>query len=444
MLVMPAAAATGLFPLAVSANNRGLEYNDGTAFNVNGIAAWSYFANLTLADADTFLADRAAKGVNLIMASLIEHKFTDQTPAWKNANGDLPFTGTVSAVPDFTTPNEAYWSHVDDLLDLANGYDITVLALPCYIGYDHGDEGWATTISANGTTRMATYGTFLGNRYKNQPNVIWCAGGDWGPISATSGLNLTNHFSSLKTAIEATGDTHLWTVHAQSSHGGRADWGYLTPDFSTSYPNTETVWAEARDEYNLTSPVMPVLAVEDPYGNEQGSTAASLRKQMYQGLLAGSIGHVYGQAPEWYFGTDAGNPGNSFADTGGLDWHNRLDSDGSPYLTYFGRLMAARDFTSLTPDFSATKVTTSGASQPAMYSSQVVVVYTQGANVTVNKAQFTSAPFTVRWYNPRSGAIQNAGTGTATFGSGSQTFTVPDGNDWVFLGEDQALGLGAP
>ena len=39
--------------------------------------------------------------------------------------------------------------------------------------------GWTQTSLVNGTTRCQQYGQFLGNRYRNYPNIIWNFGNDF-------------------------------------------------------------------------------------------------------------------------------------------------------------------------------------------------------------------------------------------------------------------------
>ena len=59
------------------------------------------------------------------------------------------------------------------------------LAVPAYIGYDCGPQGWCDSMFANGVDRLEQYGRFLGARYRDFPNIIWIEGGDLTP--STSG-----------------------------------------------------------------------------------------------------------------------------------------------------------------------------------------------------------------------------------------------------------------
>jgi Protein of unknown function (DUF4038) len=69
------------FPLAVSGNHRHLEDSAGAPFLVVGDTAWSLVAQLSEADIDRYLDDRAARGFNAIIVNLLEHKFASRAPA---------------------------------------------------------------------------------------------------------------------------------------------------------------------------------------------------------------------------------------------------------------------------------------------------------------------------------------------------------------------------
>lgn len=443
------AVESALWPLKISPNGRSILRADGLPFYIWSDTAASMAAQLGTADVATYMADRSAKLQTAIWVSLIEHKFSDHSPLWKNANGDVPFSGTVGAELDFTTPVTAYWNHVDSIIQKALDYNILVLAFPAYLGSGMGDEGWATAVAANGTARMTTYGTFLGNRYKTFPNIMWVLGGDTPPNTPT---DLTAHVNNLANAIRAVDPGHLMTAHnarfSSSFDGYNQSW----LDVNGAYPDNVTVHKYSR--LARQQAVKPTFVIESYFGNEHGMTNLGLRTEMYQGLLGGGVGHSYGQSPMWYFGVNASSSGNAFADTGGLDWHAQLNTFGSNFLPFAARLTIARPTLSLlTPDYAHTVVTagydTGGVEGvtyvPVMASSQMLIAYIgpgSASPITVNKATFASATFNVNWYNPRDGSTTSGGT--TAMGSGTQVFTAPDANDWVLLLDDQALGLGNP
>src|ERR1051325_148995 len=113
------------FPLRYSANQRYLVDQNGTPFPIMGRTAW-FVVSLNSADYHTFIDDTAARGFSAIELHVINHDGRGHTPPF-NGNGDLPFVRRINGTtwngsltysninneaPDFTTPNEAYWTLV--------------------------------------------------------------------------------------------------------------------------------------------------------------------------------------------------------------------------------------------------------------------------------------------------------------------------------------------
>lgn len=430
--------------LRVSSDRRWLEYGDGSMFSVNGEAAWSIMQELTGTEATVYLEDRAAKGVNLIIANLIEHKYTANTPASANAYGETPFTGTLAGgEEDFTTPNETYWSHVDWIINEADRLGIVVMALPAYVGYNHGAEGWAVEMAANGTSRHTAYGEWLGQRYADFDNIIWALGGDAPPVDG--GSDLTDEINALAQGIRFGAPDHLMTAHSRRGRSSLDDYDQPWLDINASYSDDATVHVEVRTSRQAQA--MPTFLIEAYYGNRTGMTDHALRAQMYQAVLGGGFGHVYGNYPTWYFGEDASHPADHFAHVSGLDWRDQLNNFGASYLPFVARLQAARNLSDLSPDYDHSYVIDGYGTEgpdyaPVLASDQVLVAYTPGRALTVDLSRFADVAFNVRWYNVRNGETTFAGS--STFGSGSETFSPPDSNDWVLLLDDQNLGLGDP
>jgi hypothetical protein len=449
-LVRSMRSISSIYPLYISADKRSVMRADGKPFLFNGDAGNSVSVMATKIDADRYLVDRAARGVTVIWLNMIEHRFSDNTPAWRNVNGDLPFSGTIGASVDFSTPVEAYWAHLDWIINRARDLGIVFISQPCYLGFGQGIEGWAADIAANSQANMSGYGTFIGNRYKDFLNIIWSMGGD---SIDTSPTNISAKVDAVANAIKAADKNHLMTAHPSPFHSAFTDYGRSWLDINCSYPSDPNVHAKTRESWQEAT--MPTFMFEADYGNEHSMTLLQLRQEMWQGMLASGNGHVYGQDPQWYFGVNSGVSCNSsgFPDTTGLDWRLTMNSFASPYLPFVRRLQNSRPLHTMTPDFAHTVVTagydTGGVEGvtyvPVLASNRILIAWIgpgSASPITVDKTKFVSATFNFNWYNPRTGTSVSGGT--VAMGSGTQVFTAPDTNDWVLLLDDQSLGLLIP
>ena len=95
---------------------------------------------------------------------------------------------------------------------------------------------------------------------------------------------------------------------------GSRDVGADLPDLSwldidTTYATfEEPVYEQVLADYERDAGVMPVFLLEASYENEHGTSMNRLRSQMYQPVLSGGCGFVFGNFPIWSF-WDPGDPG---------------------------------------------------------------------------------------------------------------------------------------
>ena len=168
LVLVANAAAAPAYPLKPSASGRYLVDSNSVPFLIIGDAPHSILANLNNSDALTYLSDRGQRGFNALWIELLCDSYTfghgneGEADYGRDVNGNNPFISTLGGgFYDLTTPNEAYWSHVDYLVQQAAASGLQCLVTPL----DQG--GWTQTSLANGTSRCEQYGQFLGNRYKN-------------------------------------------------------------------------------------------------------------------------------------------------------------------------------------------------------------------------------------------------------------------------------------
>lgn len=240
--------------LQVSPNGRYLMQPDGTAFFYLGDTAWELFHRLNFSEASKYLEDRAAKRFTVIQAVILAQAGGLSVP---NANGDLPLIDA-----DLNKPNEAYFQHVDAIVNKAEELGLTIGMLPTWGSY------WSTT---NGDELIFTpesalaFGGFLGKRYRDKP-IIWILGGD---------ENINNN--SEKEIVEAmakglgAGDegTHLMTFHPRgpgrsSDYFHRAAWLDFNMFQSSHAAHDHDNGLYAEHDY-LLQPAKPTLDGEPRY-----------------------------------------------------------------------------------------------------------------------------------------------------------------------------------
>ena len=240
--IVQAPSPTGYrFPLRVGPTSRYLVDQNGKPFFLAGDAAWSLFSQLSDQDADTYLAARQQSGFNLVMASVIEHKFATNAP--RNIYSQAPFTGK-----NFATPNEAYFTHVDYIVRSAAHKGIVVLMAPAYLGYSCGSQGWAAEIKAATDADMGAWGRYLGTRYAGYDNIIWLIGGDADPRTC----GVTSRLQALVDGIRQTDTRHPLTAHNAPEQTAITAWsGASWLSVNNVYTYSSTLYRAALNAYRV-------------------------------------------------------------------------------------------------------------------------------------------------------------------------------------------------
>jgi hypothetical protein len=411
-----------LFPLALSADRGSLVADDGTPFLLHGEAAWSLIAQLNTTDAMRYLADRRTRGVTAVIVNLIEHQYSDRAPA--NAAGDAPFT----TPGDFTKPNEKYFGHADQVIDIAAAQGIAVLLVPAYLGFNGGNEGWFSEMSAMTEPQCRAYGDFVGRRYAARSNIIWVWGGDYTPPSGDPG----------ETCLKAIRDGILAAAPA-----GTLSTGHWEPE-STS--RDEPAFASAIDIVGLytyldilgpcrsmraATPRKPTFLFETCYENETirscAGTTAEVRRRQWWGFLGCGAGEISGNAPIWEFGSG---------------WPQALVSPLSSSQVRLTTIAHSIRWQALAPDDAL--ITAGGGSGYTEVAAartidagpkQALVYFPPGSasSVTLNLSLLGSS-VTATWQDPS--ALHSMSAGTSL--NGSHAFAKPGKNgggdsDWVLV-----------
>ena len=329
------------YPLKISSTNpRILVDQNNVPFMIAGDSPHALFSNISSADAAAFLADRAARGMNSMWVNLICIRPMEGRPDASLLDGTMPFTRHIPGTDyyDLTAPNEAYFAHVDEVVRMAESNNIVLMIDPLETA------GLLPTALANGSDRCRTYGRYLGNRYKDFPNIIWLNGNDFQKWSvATNDAVIT----SVALGIKEEDPDALQTVELNYQASCSLDdpnWAPIVGlNLAYSYYAT---YAEVLHGYNQSSKI-PVFMGEANFeyetnGDEDGGTPIVLRMQEYWTMLSGAAGQLYGNKYIWRFLPD---------------WQNHLDSPGVVQFGYMENLFKSVKWYDLVPDQKHTFVT---------------------------------------------------------------------------------------
>ncbi len=409
------------YPLKLSIDNRHLEDQAGIPFFINGDTPWSLIVGLTKAEAEVYLEDRRSRGFNAIVVNLIEHKFGG--PA--NRDGELPFSnGNI-----FTEPNEAYFQHADWVINKAAEKGLLVVLTPVYIGYKCDIEGWCQEMLATSLNDLQGYGNYIGNRYKDNDNIIWMHGGD----AAAADWGALAHVNAVADGVRQADPDNLFTAHCKRWQSAIDCYNETWLQINNTYSDCDASANATKTDY-LRSPVIPFFYSEGRYEGD-GSSQVCHRSQAYWSALGGSTGHFFGNNPIWLFASG---------------WQQALNAPGSQSMTHFGALFASRPWTKLVPDYNETIVSGNrGNISTADYimaasasDGSVILAYMPiGRTITVDLTHITATSAEAWWYNPTTGSAQSIGN-FATIGL--QDFTPPDSNDWVLVIDNADMGFPSP
>lgn len=444
---LKAESSESLFPVRGSANGRHLVDASGKPFLLHGDTAWSLMVQLTMEETEEYLENRRQKGFNAILVLLIVAYLSDHPPL--NKNGDAPFT----TADDFSTPNEAYFAHVEWVIRKAREKGILLILNPCVTGTASNKVGFKKAIIANGATKCRNYGRYVGSRFKDHPNIIWQAVGDQTP---PAGQAMEKNWLEILQGIKEFAPNHEWTAH-YSRRSTALDAVAFAPHMTldNAYGGNRS-YVQTLRAYNRANP-KPTFYNEGYYedtglgSSREVGKPPMLRAQAYWALLSGATGHIFGSDHIWPFGGPFSGPGGNQR----WDWRAGMDRQPSREMAFVKRLFEKLAWHELIPDQDHSVVThgygtfgnddrTPGGdyvTAARTADGRLVMAYvpatkTDNRTLTVNMARL-SGPANARWYNPTSGTFTDI-AGSPLASSGPRDFTTPGDNgtgtnDWVLV-----------
>jgi hypothetical protein len=434
-------ATSAAYPLKVSANRRYLVDQNNIPFLITGDVPQPLVGMVSPADAASYFDDRQAHGFNAmwIDALVAGPYYPDARVDGGAYDGILPFTGYLSggkdtAHYDLTTPNEAYFARVDQMLTLAANHGMVVFLDPIETGQ------WLPTLRNNGPAAAGVYGRYLGNRYKRFDNIIWLNGNDFNTWRNASDDDLVR---AVAMGIQSADPRHLQTIELNVETSSSYDDPTWTPILSVNATYTYSpTYIQMWHSYNQT-PMAPTFLLEAHYDlMDFGKpwdygTPPVLRRQGYWAMLSGGKGQIYGNGWTCYFMSG---------------WKDYIDTVGVTQLMIWHEFFSSLPWQDLIPDQDHT-VVTAGFGTPGTLQTRVgksdfctasktpdgafVIAYMPTARtITVNMASL-KAPASAKWFDPTNGTYITIPGGPLA-NAGTREFTPPgykhDGeSDWVLL-----------
>ena len=324
--------------LEVSAEGRYLKHQNGQPFFWLGDTGWLMPQRLDREEVAFYLDNCSRAGFNVVQIQTL-----NGVPSM-NVYGQYSMTDGF----DFTHIDKegvyGYWDHMDYIVRTAESKGIYIGMVCIWGGLVKGGKMDVKEAKA--------YGTFLAERYKDNPNIVWIIGGD------IRGDVKTEVWETLARTIRSIDKNHLMTFHPfgrtmSATWFNDADW----LDFNMFQSGHRRYGQTKGDGDNLADsnvaednwryveaslskkPMKPVLDAEPSYeGIPHGLhnpkecrwTADDVRRYAYWSVFAGSFGHTYGNNSIMQFYREGYAPAYGAQET----WQEALKDEGFNQMKY--------------------------------------------------------------------------------------------------------------
>lgn len=450
-----------VFPLQLSSNHRYLIGQNNQPFRIQSDAVWLMSVRADSADIDTYIADRQARGFNTFILMNMVHQGAG---SWTNGSepqnsfGENPFNTTGN----FSTPNDAYFDFIEEIIDKAAAAGMLVLWFYTYLGYGGGNDGWWSEVNSGSNTQSVCFawGQYLGTRFGAKQNLILMVAGDYDiPVdgSTPSGEGRTRVRQILLGLRDAGAEQlagsewgpfdTLVTDQAGFTYGPDLSYDMQLNTFYGHGPgqNGQT-FTTAREAWTNT-PTLPAWIQEPIYENNAFSPIASdapaMRRMAYWAITSGgTAGSCFGTENVWQFYAS---------------WESSLNSEGSQSKQHEFALFQSLPWWEMVPDGTASGFlgrelvvsnkgsgnTTITACATATGTWLLAYVPSDGGTSTRSfsiDCRSQSGSSRARWFNPTTGVYTDITGGSYSIANsdGSHAFTTPGDNgesenDWMLV-----------
>lgn len=333
--------------LMVSDNHRYIIHENGNPFFWLGNTSWLLPERLNRDEVEYYLNKEREEGYNVEQIQVL-----NAIPTY-NIYGQQANDETFDFSKYTKQGTYSYWDHLDYIVDMAAANGIFI-AMDCI---------WGSQINKMDVKKATSYGKFLGERYRNKPNIIWMIGGD---IMGDKG---SDSWDALARAIKKADPNHIMTFHPRGRttsswwyndrewldfnmfQSGHRRYGQRNGDGDyTIKDNTEEDnWRYVEMSFEK-SPIKPVIDGEPSYEDiPQGLHDFSaprwqdhdVRRYAYWAVFAGCFGHTYGHNSIMQFM----RPGVLASFGAEKAWWDAMKDPGYQQMKYLKWLMLAFPFT---------------------------------------------------------------------------------------------------
>lgn len=402
--------------LEVSAEGRYLKHQNGQPFFWLGDTGWLIPQRLNREEVAFYLDNCSRAGFNVVQVQTL-----NGVPSM-NVYGQYSMTDGF----DFSHIDKkgvyGYWDHMDYIIRTAESKGIYI-GMVCIWG------GLVRSGQMN-VEEAKAYGTFLAERYKDNPNIVWIIGGD------TRGDVKTEVWETLARTIRSIDKNHLMTFHPfgrtmSATWFNDADW----LDFNMFQSGHRRYGQTKGDGDNLADsnvaednwryveaslakkPLKPVLDAEPSYeGIPHGLhnpkecrwTADDVRRYAYWSVFAGSFGHTYGNNSIMQFYREGYAPAYGAQET----WQEALKDEGFNQMKYLKELMLRFPFFERIPDQSVIAGTNGERYDRtiATRGNDYLLVYNYSARpMQIDLTKISGEKKKAWWFNPQNGSMTYIG-----------------------------------
>lgn len=464
--------------LKISENNRYFVHADNTPFTWLADTVWTMPQRIKWDDVEYYMKTRKDQGFTVLQIVALD---PEQDVEMRNPAGEKALLNN-----DLNTPNEKYFEYLDWILDRAESYGFYVLLLPVWgqlvVGCNWMGQTFDKTVTEENAYR---YGQWIGHRYKDRNNILWCLGGDRQPIHlgvdyknvwrrmaeglakgvldkdlkydqkdpAWNELPLTYHACHEAETGECSTmsywtDDEAWIryIMLQSGHGA-APKNYELVEKEYRRARTMPVW-DGEPAYEL----MPTMWPIDENTPFHGSWM--VRRRAYWALFSGAFGHTYGHGCVWCSISE-----KERSDFNPCTWYEALHYEGAEQIRYIRALldnlqiMTYQPVWEICPEMPNDKMDLHIQACGSPDRKTLCVYFPGGGTATLKLDAFWDAPHKkvyLWWYNPRDGKFykdeQTTTDQPESVGLSGADLTVSapsagEEKDWVLLVMTEQTGI---